>query len=194
MKAAWLARAAYYLALVGVIAALTHFSVLLMIPAVAERDAFARVAALAPPFKTVALPAASPKSRDFPYADPAVATAVCVYDLAAGPVRARMALGRASFASLSFHSRRGVVFYALTDRAANKGRMEALIVTPEQLRALVARDDEDNPTEDLRIVSPTTQGFVMARVLTDRPGETADAAAQAAAMSCGLEPITEADK
>jgi uncharacterized membrane protein len=194
MKAAWLARAAYYLALVGVIAALTHFSVLLMIPAVAERDAFARVAALAPPFKTVALPAASPKSRDFPYADPAVAAAVCVYDLSAGPVRAHAALGRASFASLSFHSRRGVVFYALTDRAANRGRMEALIVTPEQLRTLVARDDEDNPTEDLRIVSPTTQGFVMARVLTGGAGEAADAAAQAAAMSCGLEPITEADK
>jgi len=194
MKAAWLARAAYSLALVVVIAALTHFAALLMIPAVAERDAFARVAALAPPFKTVALPAASPKSRDFPYADPAVAAAVCVYDLSAGPVRAHAALGRASFASLSFHSRRGVVFYALTDRAANRGRMEALIVTPEQLRTLVARDDEDNPTEDLRIVSPTTQGFVMARVLTGGAGEAADAAAQAAAMSCGLEPITEADK
>ena len=194
MKAAWLARAAYYLALVVVIAALTHFTVLLMIPTVAERDAFARVAALAPPFKTVALPAATPKSRDFPYADPAVAAAVCVYDLAAGPVRSRMALGRASFASLSFHSRRGVVFYALTDRAANRGRMEALIVTPEQLRTLVARDDEDNPTDDLRIVSPTPQGFVMARVLTGSPDDEPAAAQQASAMTCGLEPITEAEK
>ena len=194
MKAAWLARAAYYLALVVVIAALTHFTVLLMIPAVAERDAFARVAALAPPFKTVALPAASPKSRDFPYADPAVAAAVCVYDLSAGPVRAHAALGRASFASLSFHSRRGVVFYALTDRAANKGRMEALIVTPEQLRTLTARDDEDNPTDDLRIVSPTPQGFVMARVLTGSPDDEPAAAQQASAMTCGLEPITEAEK
>jgi len=46
----------------------------------------------------------------------------------------------------------------------------------------------------LRIVSPTTQGFVMARVLTGGAGDADDAAAQAAAMSCGLEPITEADK
>ena len=44
--------------------------------------------------------------------------------------------------------------------------MEALIVTQEQFAALVARDDEDNPSNDLRIVSPTPQGFVMARVLT----------------------------
>ena len=96
-----------------------------------------------------------------------------VYDLAGGPVRARAPLGRAGFASLSFHSRRGVVFYALTDRAANKGRMDALIVTPEQLRTLVAHDDEDNPTEDLRIVSPTPKGFVMARVLSESPDDDA---------------------
>jgi uncharacterized membrane protein len=194
MSAAWIARGLYYVALVAVVAALTHFAVLLLVPAVAEHDAFARVAALAPPFKTVALPPVTPKSRDFPFADPAVAAAVCVYDLANGPVRARVSLGRAAFAALSFHSRRGVAFYALTDRAANQGRMEALIVTPEQLRALVARDDEDNPTDDLRIVSPTPQGFVMSRVLTSGPDDAADAQTQASAMSCALEPITEAEK
>jgi len=187
-------RTLYYAALVAVIAALTHIVTLLTIPAVAERDAFARVAALAAPFKTVALPAATPNARDFPYGDPAVAAVVCVYDLANGPVRAKLPLGRAAFASLSFHSRRGVAFYALTDRAANKGRMEALIATPEQLRALIARDDEDNPSEDLRIVSPTPQGFVMARELTANPDEAAAAAEQAAALTCAPEPITEAEK
>ena len=187
-------RALYYLALVAVIAALTHFVVLLMIPAFAERDAFARVAALAAPFKTVALPAATPTERAFPFSDPAVAASVCVYDLSGGPVRARVPLGRAGFASLSFHSRRGVAFYALTDRAANKGRMEALIATPEQLRALIARDDEDNPSDDLRIVSPTMQGFAMARVLTSSPDDATAAAQQAAAMTCAPEPIAEAEK
>jgi uncharacterized membrane protein len=194
MSVAWIGRGLYYAALIAIVAALTHFAALLTIPAVAERDAFARVAALGPAFKTVALPAVTAKAREFPYSDPAVAAAVCVYDLAGGPVRARVNLGPAGFASLSFHSRRGVAYYALTDRAANKGRMEALIVTPEQLRTLVARDDEDNPTDDLRIVSPTPQGFVMARVLTRSPDDEPAAAEQAAAMSCGLEPITEAEK
>src|SRR5206468_11916041 len=133
--------------------------------------------------KTVVLPTPGPKSRDFPYADPAVASSVCVYDLNSGPVRARVTLGHADFASLSFHSRRGVAFYALTDRAAIKGRMEALLVTPEQLRALVARDDEDNPSDDLRIVSPTLKGFVMARVLSGGPDLLPQAAEQAAAMT-----------
>ena len=187
-------RALYYGALIALVAGLTHIVALLLVPGLAERDAYARVEALGPPFSTIALPQAGPKSRAIPFADPAVAAAVCRYDLSGGPVRARAPLGRPGFSSLSFHSRRGVVFFALTDRAANKGRMEALIVTPEQMRKLVAHDDEDNPSDDLRIVSPTEQGFVMTRVLSLSPDDAPSAAAQAAAMSCAPEPIAEAEK
>ena len=194
MSASLLGRALYYAALVAVVAGLTHLVALLIVPTLAERDAYARVEALGPPFKTIALPEASPKERAFPYADPAVAATVCRYDLSGGPVRARAPLGRPGFSSLSFHSRRGAVFYALTDRAANKGRMEALIVTPEQLRKLVAHDDEDNPSDDLRIVSPTAEGFVMERVLSQSPDDAPSAARQAAAMTCAPEPIAEAEK
>jgi uncharacterized membrane protein len=86
------------------------------------------------------------------------------------------------------------VFYALTDRAANAGRMDALIVTAEQLRKLVAHDDEDNPSDDLRIVSPTVEGFVMTRVLSQSPDDEPSAAGQAAAMTCAPEPIAEAER
>ena len=183
-------HAVYYLALTGVVAGLTHLIVLLTVPSVAEHDAFARVAALGPAFKTIVLPDA----RALPYLDPATSVAVCQYDLAGGPVRARAPVGRAGFASLSFHSQRGVAFYALTDRAATKGRMDALIVTAEQLRTLISHDDEDNPTDDLRIVSPTRAGFVMIRALSETPGGLPQAAAQAAAMTCAPEPIAEAEK
>lgn len=194
MNGSSISRIVYYLALIAVVAGLTHLIVLLTIPTVAEHDAYARVEALGPPFKTVVLPAASPKARDFAYLDPATSVAVCRYDLSGGPVRARAPLGRAEFASLSFHSQRGVAFYALTDRAATKGRMDALIVTAEQLRTLVAHDDEDNPTDDLRIVSPTKTGFVMTRVLSESPDAYAEAAEQAAALTCAPEPIAEAEK
>jgi uncharacterized membrane protein len=194
MKTFSYAHAIYYVALVLVIAGLTHLMVLLAIPAVAERDAYARVEALGPPFKTWTLPPASPQAHTFPLLDPAVASAVCRFDLAGGPVRARAPLGRADFASLSFHSRRGVAFYALTDRAATKGRMDALIVTAEQLRILVSHDDEDNPTDDLRIVSPTQTGFVMTRVLSASQDALPQATEQAKAMTCAPEPIAEAEK
>jgi len=187
-------RVLYYAAVTATVAALAHLIVLLTIPAVADRDAYARVEALGAPFKTFALLAASPGTGGFPFLDPATAAAVCRFDLGAGPVRARAPLGRADFASLSFHSRRGVAFYALTDRAASKGRMDALIVTADQLRTLVARDDEDNPSDDLRIVSPTTTGFVMTRVLSASADAAPEAAEQAAAMTCAPEPIAEAEK
>ena len=188
------ARVLWTLALVGVLAGLVHLTSLLAIPAVAHQDAYARVEALGQPFVTVSLPPASASSRAFPFADPAVASSICLYDLSLGPVRARAPLGRAGFAALSFHSRRGIVYFALTDRAANKGRMEALIVTPEQLRVLISHDDEDNPSQDLRIVSPTPTGFAMARVLSDSPDLMPAAEKQAAAMTCVREPIVDADK
>jgi uncharacterized membrane protein len=195
MKPPLWSRLVYYAALILVIAGLTHFASLLLVPSLAEHDAFARVRLLADaPFQTVPLPPAAPGGKAFPFADPAVAATVCRYDLSGGPVRARAPLTRPGFASLSFHSRRGVIFYALTDRAATKGRMEALIVTPEQLRVLVSRDDEDNPSDDLRIVSPTREGFVMMRALSNSPDDLSAAAQEAGAMSCAAEPIAEAEK
>ena len=174
-------EALYLATLAALIAGLVHIVSLLLTPAYADHDAFARVAALAQPLKTAPLPAT------LPYSDPAIASTVCRYDLAAGPVRVSAPLTRPGFAALSLHSRRGVVFYALTDRAATKGRMEALILTPEQLRALIVHDDEDNPSEDLRIVSPTREGFAVLRALSQGPEDMAGAQAQAATLACASE-------
>ena len=179
-----LSEAGYYLAAILILAALTHFVVILAIPLVAERDAYARVAELGPSPTTYSLPPATPSERRFAFADPAVASAVCRFDLSRGPFRVRAPLGRAGFASLSFHSRRGAVFYALTDRAAAHGKMEAVIATPDQLRALIAQDDEDDPSEDLRIVSPTPEGFVVARVFSESPDLTPAADAEAGTLAC----------
>lgn len=184
-----LASAAAYLAAVFMVAALVHFIVILIIPVVATRDAFARLAALGPVNATIALARASPSESRFPYGDPAVASAFCRYDLSAGPVRVRAPVGRAGFASVSVHSRRGAVIYALTDRAATHGAMEALIVTPAQLREFVAHDDEDNPSQDLRIVSPTAEGFVLVRAFSELPSLYDVALEQAEGLACAPEPM-----
>jgi uncharacterized membrane protein len=183
------ASAAAYLAAVLMVAALVHFIVILLIPVVATRDAFARLAALGPVNATIALARPSPSESRFPFGDPALASAFCRYDLSAGPVRVKAPVGRAGFASLSFHSRRGAVLYALTDRAATHGLMEAVVVTPAQLREFVAHDDEDNPSQDLRIVSTTNEGFVMTRAFSELPSLYDAAQEQAAGMTCAPEPM-----
>jgi uncharacterized membrane protein len=189
----WSARlggAALFVAAVAATAALVHFAVVLLVPVVAAHDAYARLAELGPPGTTAALPRAGPGEKRFPWNDPALAASVCRFDLSAGPARVTAPVGRAGFASLSFHTRHGAVFYALTDRAATHGRMEAVIVTPAQLRTLVAHDDEDNPSQDLRIVSPTVEGFVIMRAFSELPSLYAAAADEVQAMACATEPPT----
>ena len=181
--------AALFVAATLVIAALVHFCIVLVIPTVAARDAFARLAELGQPGVTTPLPRAAPSERRFPWDDPALAGSFCRFDLSNGPVRVKAPTGRAGFASLSFHTRHGAVFYALTDRAATRGRMEAVIVSPAQLRVLVAHDDEDDPSQDLRVVSPTSEGFVIMRAFSELPSLYAAASDQAQAMNCVIEPL-----
>lgn len=183
----------FFLYVVGaaMLAALVHFVALLMIPLAAGHDAYSRIAELGPAPATYPLPPVAPTSRRFPFSDPAVASAACRFDLSEGPVRVRAPLGRGAFASLSLHSRRGAVFYALGDKAATHGKMEALIVTAAQLRALVAQDDEDNPNEDLRIVSPTAQGFVLQRVFSEAPDLLPEARLQAGKLECAPESVSK---
>jgi uncharacterized membrane protein len=183
-----LGGAALFVAAVAAAAALVHFTMVLLVPVVATHDAFARLADLAPAGTTAPLPRAGPGERHFPWDDPALAAAFCRFDLSAGPIRVKAPIGRAGFASLSFHTRRGAVFYALTDRAATHGRMEAVIATPTQLRQLIAHDDEDDPTQDLRVVSPTVQGFVIMRAFSELPSLYAAAADEVKAMACATEP------
>jgi len=183
-----LGGAALFVAAVASAAALVHFAVVLLVPIVAAHDAYARLAELGPPGATLALPRGRPNEKRFPWSDPAIAASVCRFDLSAGPVRIKAPVGRAGFASVSFHTRRGAVFYALTDRAATHGQMEAVVVTPAQMRFLVAHDDEDNPTQDLRIVSPTVQGFVIMRAFSELPSLYPAAADQVQMMACATEP------
>jgi uncharacterized membrane protein len=183
-----LTEAAFYFVAALIVGGLAHFAIVLSIPLVATHDAYERLAAIGPVDSTLPVPRAGPRERLLAYADPAVASALCFFDLKNGPIRVRAPLGRAAFASLSFHSRRGAVFYALTDRAATHGMMEALIATPKQLRVLIAQDDEDNPSQDLRIASPTLQGFVLARIFSELPSLYVEAEAEAKSLSCAPEP------
>ena len=159
MKARFAAgEAAAYLAAVAILAALVHLIVVLIVPLVASRDAFQRLEPLGGLNETVVLPRAGPTATLLPYADPAVAMGFCRYDLTQGPIRVTAPSGRA-FASISFHTKRGLVFYALTDRAATHGVIDAVLATPEDVRALAAHDDEEDPSRDLRVAAPTPKAM-----------------------------------
>jgi uncharacterized membrane protein len=175
----------------AMVAALVHIIVILMIPLFATRDAFARLSELGPAGPTIALPQPGPEQRLIPYSDPAVASAFCRFDLSAGPLRVKAPADPSGFVSLSFHTRRGAIFYALTDRAATHGALEALVLTEDQLRARAAKDDEDTPVQELRVTSPTNAGFVLMRSLSEEPSLYARAQGVARSLTCTSEPAPD---
>ncbi len=181
-------EAAAYLAATVILAILVHLVVVLLAPYVANRDAFARIARPAALNETVLLPRASPAEKTLPYGDPAVAMAFCRYDLASGPIRVQAPAGR-SFSSISFHTRRGLTFYALTDRAATHGVVDVVLGTPAEVRALAAHDDDESPLRDLRVAAPAREGYVFVRVFSEFPSLYPEAEVEAKRLTCKPEPV-----
>ena len=116
-------------------------------------------------------------------ADAMTAIAVCGFDLADGPLRVSARTGQ-TLLSLSVHVRGGGVFYAVTDRAAQRGVIEFVVLNRRQFEDRVARDDDGGSQRELRVVSPAGQGIVVARALVKQPSDRPLAEAMVSAVAC----------
>jgi len=173
------------------IAGVTHIVTILTLPAFASKDIYAWIGELAKPAQLGVEPHAQPGSQLVPFADPAIVQAVCPFDLSQGGLRLHADVEGDRFLSLSFHTPQGKLFYALTDLAAREGRIDIVVLTAQQLEAVEADDDEENPSQDLRLLPPTLRGFVFINALADVLGEREEAERRVRSVSCGLEPIVE---
>ncbi len=180
-----IAAFALLLAVVAV-AGIVHIVSLLLMPRVAPGDVYARLAAFAPQGGVKILPRAAAPGDPVPGRDPSVATAVCRYDLDNGPVRVLAPLDDEGFLALALHARTGVTFYGLTDRAANDGKLEFVVMTAAQRAAAEARESADTPVRDVRVVAPESLGFVTFDVVP-RVGGYARAERDLTSMSCHVE-------
>ena len=169
-----------------VIAGIVHLASIFAMPRLAPRDAFARMSAATPPHRVTLLPAATPQAGA-PFDDPALAQGVCRYDLSQGPVRLRATLSPDALMLMSFHARQGQIFYSMTDRSATRGKLDVLLVTRQQLDVVEANDPEDELPQDLRIIAPTLEGFLLFRALGEFPGEMEDAKKRIQTIFCGLD-------
>jgi uncharacterized membrane protein len=170
-----------------VLAGIVHIVAVLLIPVLSERDATSAYLALGAAGQAELISGRA-SERGLPplrEADPFAATAVCGYDLSAGPVRVVARTGTLPL-GLTVHRRGGGVLYAITDRAAIRGVIEFVVMTEEQQDERIARDDENEAVRELRIVSDTQQGLIVSRVLARRPSDRADAEALATGVACGM--------
>jgi uncharacterized membrane protein len=169
-----------------VVAGIVHIASIFAMPHLAPRDAFARMSAAAPLHRQTLLPATA-QGAGGPFDDPAFAQGLCRHDLSLGPVRVRATLAPDALLLMSFHGRQGQLYYSMTDRSATRGKLDVLLVTRRQLDVVEANDPEDELPQDLRIIAPTLEGFLLFRALAEFPGEMEEARKRIQSISCGLD-------
>jgi uncharacterized membrane protein len=169
-----------------VLAALVHLSAVLAIPFLAEQDAFSRLRATISADRSEIVAAPGEKGTWLPYPDPNTALATCAYNLDEGPVRVSARTGPL-FQSLSLHGRAAGVFFAITDRAAIRGTLDLVVMTRRQLDEALASEDPEDPSRDVRILSPAREGLVVVRVLAAIASQREDAVEAAKSVSCTID-------
>jgi uncharacterized membrane protein len=165
-----------------VLAGIVHIITILLIPQLSEQDATSAYFGMGAGGNAELISGGSSRLRE---QDPYAVTAICSYDLAAGPVRVVAHTGSLPL-GLTVHRRGGGVLYAITDRAAIRGILEFVVLTEAQQNERIANDDDNQPVRELRIVSDIPTGLVVARVPTGRASDRADAEALVTAVACGL--------
>lgn len=142
-----------------------HILSVFALPRLAPDDARARLAGVAAVNRVTTLSGRSEAA--LPLADPAFETAVCRYDLSAGALHVRAPV-TPHYTSVSLYTATGIAFGAINDRAAARRAIDLFVVTAAQRREL-ATGEEDTAADNLIMVSPTTEGFVLIRALAVQP-------------------------
>jgi uncharacterized membrane protein len=174
-----------------IIAGVVHIVSILLMPAVATRDAYARLAEAvngAPVANGVALlPAVAPGEEVLPFEDSAMAEGVCLFDLGKGLLRVKGGADGEDLLALSFHAS-GRIFHSMTDRSAIKGQIDIVVGDANQIAALEADDEEETPVQEVRITAPARRGFVLMRSFAKRPSDMARARERLKTMACEVFP------
>jgi uncharacterized membrane protein len=179
----WTARLRRLLLLLT-LAAIAHLLTVLLLPRYAQNDAASLYLATGADGRAEIIGDGTDRLPTPIDADPLTVIAVCGYDLADGPLRVSARTGNLPLA-ISLHVRGGGVFYALTDTAAQRGLLEFVVLTRAQFEDRLARDDDGDGAQELRVVAPARQGIVVARALARRASEQALGRALVSGVACG---------
>ncbi len=173
------------------IAGITHIIAVFALPEIAANDTFARISELAKPGQLTLLPAAGANKQVMPFADPAMVQSVCPFDLSRGGLRLHADVEGGRLLTFSFRTSAGQVFYSMTDLAAQQGKIDVVVLTAAQLEIVEAGDDEDDPSQDLRLIAPEPRGFVIVSALAAYQSDRADAEERVKPVVCAVEQVAQ---
>lgn len=166
-----------------VIGGIVHLVSVLIMPNFAERDAYSRLSVIASPNAVSQIDDPTPFGAVLPATDPAFVTAVCLYDLTAGPLKLRVPT-TGDYSSVSFYTRRGLAFYAINDRAAGRRVIELDLMSAKQ-KAAIPDDEEVTAADRLIVVAPENEGIVLMRALVRERGAREEVKRRMEAATCG---------
>ena len=166
---AHLAEALRLISCLVLVAVSVHIVTVLTVPALSHSDAYSLVSRLGPELRLTVLDPLNTQLGGME--DPDVATAVCAFDLRSGPVKLSLPVSPDGFSSIALHQEGGGAFFALSNSAAENGRIEVVALTPGQAVDRAAEDDEDNPSGEVRAISSRLRGFAVFRSLALLPSQ-----------------------
>ena len=169
---------------------IVHLVAVLILPNTATQDAYSRLTPIAAVNSVSPVPQPTPQNEVMPFMDPAIATAVCRYDLSGGPIKLTVPVSQA-YTSVSFYTRRGVSYYAINDRAAGRRLIELQLMTSAQ-RADLPEDEDVTAADRLIVESPSTTGLILLKALAPEPGLMPAARAVLNTARCEPEPMPAA--
>ncbi len=157
MKSTWL-----WLAAALIVGVVVHIASVIAVPYLASRDAWARLAELAPTNRMHVLPEAGTAARPLPLMAADVRYAFCRYDLRAGPIKVRTRLPHRHW-SVSLYDRYGDNFYTVSAGEIGRKEIEFLVVVAKQETAETGVDAPEGSDDVLVVNAPAPLGIVMIR-------------------------------
>lgn len=169
-----------------VLGGIVHLAGVLIMPYVAEQDAYARLSGIGASNAVTMIDDTDTLASVLPASDPAFVTAVCLYDLTDGPLKVRVPTTE-DYTSISFYTRHGLPFYAINDRAAGRTVIELDLMNARQ-KAALPEDEEVTVADRLVVESPTEEGIVIIRALMRERGARDEVEAAIRVASCSPVP------
>jgi uncharacterized membrane protein len=174
----------FYWSLAGLIGAgAVHLCLIFLIPFAAQRDLTSRLIA-AGPANAVVLLDENRVADIINFADHTALYAACPYDLSSGPLALVAPAGETPL-SLIFLGRGGLIYSALTDRAASQGVLELRLLTKLQAEDLADNEGGQSANSELRMIAPDPRGAVLIKALVTSPSRKPAAEAALAKVLCG---------
>lgn len=170
-----------------IVAGIVHLSAILAMPWLAPKDGYVRLNALVSDNHMLALDNAQVREA-LPFSDPAVAMAGCRFVLDKGPVRVRVATGQTPM-SIALLRKGGGIFHSVNDKAATQGVLEVVIATRDQMDQIIEMDSDDEPVQEIRVISADETGLVLVRALVPVPSLRSDIEAVAGGSTCEAETL-----